>query len=376
MLKLAYTLEKRIRHMVTLCFRCTICSIIFQMIENEILQNQECIKKAKYENACVIENKDVSNEVAIFMDILKFGNACVSLIASEPMSRSLFDCNTSSGAICVRYHLDCHSLQLVHRNNMMAPRNVVNKNIIVAAIDLFVTGLFVPPFNSFPLPSVLNVKGTSYVRIEYWVTMASFLKLSWAYRWALYRVLDKFADSVVLRKLAHFDPGVLFAFKVCVHENPVTFLTSCWFTHLSWSAYVLRIIEAPAHENVLPLSQTLWMCTTAFTTVGYGDLVPKTHTGRFVMAVGLTIAYALISLTLVTWMNCISLKYSEKNVVKVYQYSAMKAELMNGASTLLTKWLKIVILKSKVPGRKWNVTLYWSMLEEVRLIILYSLKSS
>ena len=75
-------------------------------------------------------------------------------------------------------------------------------------------------------------------------------------------------------------------------------------------------------------------------------------------------------------MNCIYLKYSEKNVVKVYQYSVMKAELMNGASTLLTKWLKIVILKSKVPGRKWNVTLYWSMLEEVRLIVLYSPKSS
>lgn len=261
--------------------------------------------------------------------------------------------------------MDCHSLQLVHRNNVMAPRDVVNKNIMVAAIDLFSTALFVPPFNSFPLPIMFNIKGTAYVRIEYWITMASFLKLSWAFRWALHRCLDKFSDSIVLRKLAHFDPGAMFAFKVCVHENPVRFLAVCWFLHLSWSAYVLRIVEAPANDNVMPLSQTLWMCTTAFTTVGYGDIVPKSHIGRFVIAVGIAIAYALISMTVVTWLNCISLKYSEKNVVKVYQHSLMKAQLLNGAATLLTKWLKIVTLKSKVPGKKWTVTLYWAMLEDV-----------
>ena len=75
--------------MVTLCFRCSMCSIFLQMVENEILQNQPCIKKPKYENACVIENEDVPMGVSAFMEALKFGNACVSLIAGEAINELL-----------------------------------------------------------------------------------------------------------------------------------------------------------------------------------------------------------------------------------------------------------------------------------------------
>ena len=278
----------------------------------------------------------------------------------------LFKVNAPSAGICIRYHIDCHSLQMVLRNSVVAPRDVVNKNFIVAAIDVFVTGIFVPPFNSYPLPNVLNIKGVSYVRVEYWVATFSFLKLNWSFRFLLQSILNKFADSLMLRKLAHFEPGMLFAIKVCLLKYPIKFLTCCWVALFSCLAYTLRIIEAPANENILPLSQTLWLCITAFTTIGYGDIVPKSHFGRFLTAVGIAVAYLLIALTIVTWQKYITMKYSEKNVLKVYQYSLMKAQLRNGASSLLTKWLRITIQKSKTPGRKWTVTLYWAMLEEVR----------
>ncbi len=277
----------------------------------------------------------------------------------------LFKFNAPSAGICIRYHIDCHSLQMVLRNSVVAPRDVVNKNFIVAAIDVFVTGIFVPPFNSYPLPNVLNIKGVSYVRVEYWVAMFSFLKLNWSFRFLLQTILNKFADSLMLRKLAHFEPGMLFAIKVSLLKYPIKFLTCCWFALFSCLAYTLRIIEAPANENILPLSQTLWLCITSFTTIGYGDIVPKSHFGRFLTAVGIAAAYILIALTIVTWQKYITMKYSEKNVLKVYQYSLMKAQLRNGASSLLTKWLRITIQKSKIPGRKWTVTLYWAMLEEV-----------
>jgi hypothetical protein len=272
---------------------------------------------------------------------------------------------TFPAAICIRYHMDSHSLQMVHRNMVVAPRDVVNKNVFLGAVDVFVTGLFVPPFNSVPLLSMTNMNGISYVRIEYWVTMLSFLKLNWALRYLLHKCLNKFDDSLVLRKLAHFDPGIHFAIKVFVFKNPVSFLACCWLVLFTWMAYALRLLEAPANQNMMPLSQTLWLCIVAFTTVGYGDIVPKSHMGRFLLAVGILVAYVLISLTVVTWGNYISLKYSEKNVVKVYHHSVMKAELRNGAAKLLTNWLKLMIKKSQVPGKKWTVTLYWSMLEEV-----------
>jgi hypothetical protein len=254
---------------------------------------------------------------------------------------------------------------MVLRNMVVAPRDIVNKNIMIAAIDVFVTGMFVPPFNSYPLPVMINAKGIAYVRIEYWVTIGSFLKLNWSFRLLMQLCLNNFSDSIMLRKLAHFEPGVLFAIKVSMMKSPVRFLTGCWLVLFTCVAYCVRIIESPANENVLTLSQTLWLCTVAFTTVGYGDIVPKSHFGRFLTAAGIAVAYALISLTVVVWLNYVTMKYSEKNVLKVYQYSVMKAQLQNGSASLITKWLKIVIQKSQVPGKKWTVVLYWDMLEEV-----------
>lgn len=355
--------------MVTLCFRFSLSSIIFQVAENEILQNQECVKNAKFDNSCVIENANVSRNILIALDVLKFCNAMVSIIAGDFNDYALwFFCaflHVWSAGFCIRFHVDQHSLQMVHRNMVVAPRDIVNKNILIAAIDTFITGLFVPPFNSFDLIGVQNIRGTSYVRIEYWVTIMSFFKLIWAFRFVLQSCLENFADSIVLRKLAHFDPGILFAVKLCVFKFPLFFLGCCWLLLFVMAAYIVRIVEAPSNNNVLPLSQTLWLCLSAFTTVGYGDIVPKSHLGRFVLAVGVCAAYLLISLSVVTWRNYISLKYSEKGIVKVYQYSLMKGQLRNAASRLISRWLKIVLQKKKGADKKWTVHLYWAMLEEV-----------
>ena len=254
---------------------------------------------------------------------------------------------------------------MVHRNMTVAPRDIVNKNIMIGAIDTFVTGLFVPPFNSYPLVAMLNIKGVSYVRLEYWVMLLSFLKLSWAFRHGLNLILGKFANSVVLRKLAFFEPGVFFALKVLVIVHPIRFLFTCWCLMFSLVAYIIRVIEAPPNENVLPLSQAIYMCVVGFTTVGYGDVVPKSNIGRFLLAIGISVSYVLTSSTVVTFYKFLTLKYSEKNIVKVYDHSILKAMLRNGAATMLTKWLKIVTKKSKQPGKKWTVELYWAMLEQV-----------
>ena len=81
LISLSHFLSKRIAKMTALCCRFTICSLLLQMIENEILQNQACVIKSKYENACVIENEDMSGGIVTVMDALKLANCFVSLIA-------------------------------------------------------------------------------------------------------------------------------------------------------------------------------------------------------------------------------------------------------------------------------------------------------
>ena len=82
--------------MVELGFWFIVASILLQVVENEILQNQQCVSKAKFDNLCVTENEDISDRILAIMDALKFGNACVSLIAGQAvaLSKKLFVTNT------------------------------------------------------------------------------------------------------------------------------------------------------------------------------------------------------------------------------------------------------------------------------------------
>jgi hypothetical protein len=266
---------------------------------------------------------------------------------------------------CLRYHHACHYLLLVHQNLSVAPHSVVNKHLLYASFDAALCGLFVLPFNNYDL---LVFEGSYnnkiFYRVEYAVALVSFLKLSFPLRLLIDSVLDKFNNSLVLRKLAYFNPNTQFALKIIIRNNPMLFALMSWIVIMGLGAYIMRIAEAPAAQNSMDYTQMLWMSVVSSLTLGYGDIVPKSYLGRSVMAATVVASVLLIAVSIVFLGSFLELKSSERHIVKIFSHSKMMKELQNGAASFLTKWLKLMIQKKKRRG-KWSVELHWLVLEEV-----------
>jgi hypothetical protein len=259
----------------------------------------------------------------------------------------------------------------VHQNLSVAPRAVVNKNLMIAIMDAAVCGLFVFPFNNYELLSFDGLKGTVYYRVEYVVVLLSFGKLSYPIRWVIDNTLDKFNNSLVLRKLAFFNPNSQYALKILIRNSPMKFIAMAWIFLLCLGAYVLRVAEAPPNANSMSYWQMLWLATVSSLTVGYGDVVPKSHIGRFVIVAQYFVCSFLLAISIVSITSFFELKTSERNVVRIHTHSQMVKALENGAASFLTKWLQLMIQKKKRRG-KWSVELHWTVLEVVSK--LYQIK--
>jgi hypothetical protein len=247
----------------------------------------------------------------------------------------------------------------------VAPRSVVNKHALYAIIEAVMCGLFVLPFNQYDL---LAFEGSQnkmvFYRVEYAIALLSFLKLLYPLRVLIDNVLDKFNNSLVLRKLAYFNPNTAFAVKIIIRNNPILFAATSWCAVLCLSAYVLRIAEAPANANSMEYTQMLYMSVVTAWTLGYGDVVPKTYIGRTMMAFTIAISLFLIPVSIVFLGSFLDLKSSERHIVKIYTHAQMVKTLENTAASFLTKWLRLMIQKKQRRG-KWSVELHWMVLEVV-----------
>ena len=265
--------------------------------------------------------------------------------------------------VCLRYHHTCHLLVLVHQNLSVAPRAVVNKNILIAIMDAAICGVFAFPFNDYELLSFDGLNGTVYYRVEYVIVLASFCKLSYPIRVVIDNTLDKFNNSLVLRKLAFFNPDTQFALKILVRSSPMKFAGLAWLCVLFIGSYVLRVAEAPPNANSVAYAQRVWMVTVSSLTIGYGDVVPKSHIGRTVIVVTVVMSTFLLAISIVSIRSFFDLKSSERSIVKIHGHSEMVKALENGAASFLAKWLKLMIQKKQRRG--WSIELHWTVLEAV-----------
>jgi hypothetical protein len=256
-------------------------------------------------------------------------------------------------------------LLLVHQNLSVAPKSVVQKNALYAIFDAIICGLFVLPFNQYELLTLDGSNGRRvFYRVEYAVSVASFLKLLYPLRVVIDNVLDKFNNSLVLRKLAYFNPDTQFALKIIIRNNPIMFAVTTWIATLALGAYILRISEAPAARNAMDYYSMLYMTIVTSFTLGYGDIVPKTYIGRTILSACMVMGLFLIAVSVVFMASFLELKSGERHIVKIYRHSQMMKILENGAASFLTKWLKLMIQKKNRRG-KWSVELHWTVLEEV-----------
>ena len=113
--------------------------------------------------------------------------------------------------------------------------------------------------------------------------------------------------------------GISFYLRSVLKEQPLIFLSVCLFVLVVFFGLLIRIYERGIPQVTLGevfeyYWNAFWLVIITMTTVGYGDIVPRTHVGRFINMFACVMGTFLISFLTVSLMDVLLLKDRESAV--------------------------------------------------------------
>jgi hypothetical protein len=143
-----------------------------------------------------------------------------------------------------------------------------------------------------------------------------------------------------------------FSLKIIIKENSTYFLLITVLSILVF-ATALRIFERPYNEgndidqNFKHIWNSMWLICLAMTTVGYGDITPKTHMGRFITTLSCFWGVFLISVSVVLLTNILNFSEGEGKSFYILSQLNVKDKTKILAGNVVKNCLCLNVLKKK-----------------------------
>lgn len=146
------------------------------------------------------------------------------------------------------------------------------------------------------------------------------------------------AKSFRVCKMFSVEYSMMFSVKSLMMSNPIAtqlFLTISLTLTL---AVLYQIFEGSIVNETKPVSliDSIWLQLILFTTVGYGDILPKTNLGRFILVISSFVGVFLVSIIIFSLQNEIKLTEYENKAFWFMNQIEEKALL----NTLLAKYVR------------------------------------
>jgi hypothetical protein len=90
--------------------------------------------------------------------------------------------------------------------------------------------------------------------------------------------------------------------------------------------------------NDLFLANSCWFIFVTMTTIGYGDVTPSTHVGRFVAVVAAQVGIILTALFTAALTNLMKYDQREQSAMVIIEREITKSNLMNKAQEIISLW--------------------------------------
>ncbi len=179
-------------------------------------------------------------------------------------------------------------------------------------LEIILMAIFNPPnFNSVISGNVLGILFVYDYNslITYLVILKSYVILR------VYSYFSKWTSmsaQYICQRLK-VEPGIKFAIKAELKKRPYTMLCIMMVIALGILGYGIRTFEYGVKDenmsyskgdkienDLVSLNNCFWLIIITMTTVGYGDMFPKTHYGRFIAVIACIIGMLLVSLIVVS----------------------------------------------------------------------------
>jgi hypothetical protein len=142
--------------------------------------------------------------------------------------------------------------------------------------------------------------------------------------------------------------GLSFSFRYVLNVSPIAFLSSLFIVLIVWFAYLVRIGEMPADpETHIYFWNDLWLLIVTVSTVGYGDITPKTHFGRFAASMALVLGVINTSLIISVLSTRVSLRPSEMRLIDLVQRDSWRKALQRQAVRCIQVWFRTMLVRRR-----------------------------
>jgi hypothetical protein len=259
-------------------------------------------------------------------------------------------------------------------------------------MELFICAFFYPPYMNYVISGVML--GSEFVYnmnalISFVVTLKSYIILrvySYFSRWT-----SDAANSICMKYRVR--AGVHFAIKAELKKRPYTMLTILMLISLTICAFAVRTFEygvlngnnstisLKGGNDLQSLDNCFWLIIITMTTVGYGDIVTKSHFGRFISVVACILGMLLVSLIVVSLAVISEFTNEEKKAYLIIKKLQAEDSANNKAADVIKDLIKLRFFSIKgVSGfkllkKKINNKIKISNLT-ARFVILTQLKRS
>jgi len=146
-----------------------------------------------------------------------------------------------------------------------------------------------------------------------------------------------------------------FSFRAKFKESPNAILITSFFLSGVICAYMLRIFERPLSEisghRFDQFWTSVWWIFVTMTTVGYGDVFPKSYGGRLIGAFLCLWGVLLVSLFVVTISDFLEFNHSEKNSYVLIKRLVYREELRKIASIFIASMYKLKLITRHLSKR-------------------------
>lgn len=264
--------------------------------------------------------------------------------------------------IYIHYHLKIKVLQLDHKLSIY--ENIFTSGYYkFCLLEMLICGLFYPPYMNNVLSGTImdlyyvynmNALVSFFVMLKCYIILRVYSYFS---RWTS-------AEAISVCNKYNVRSGVHFAVKAELKKRTYTMLSIMMLVSLVILSFAMRTFEYgvkdPSNSRSLKgdndlqsLINCVWLVIVTMTTVGYGDLFPKSHLGRFIGVVACIIGMLIVSLIVVSLAVIAEFTSEEKKAYSLLKKLQADNNASNKAIKVIVGILKLrkLVYKSQ-PNKK------------------------
>lgn len=140
-----------------------------------------------------------------------------------------------------------------------------------------------------------------------------------------------------LGRMTGVNPDILSALRSLFKEKPFSFIVIVFLTSIALFAYSFRVAEHDflSQDMITAYSNVTWMTIITMTTIGFGDMSPKTPLGRFVASLCVTWGVLIVAIMVAVLTNTLSLNSQETQSLTILKRLKNKEEIKEAAELYL-----------------------------------------